>query len=76
MNSSWRIIALDSDKGIAGVLRLSDNRKFFLGDRTVNGPITKFQINHGKVLVYLGGSSIHGIKEIAHYTIFYLDNLS
>lgn len=76
MNSSWRIIALDSDKGIAGVLRLSDNREFFLGDRTVNGPIRKFQINQGKVLVYLGGSPIHGIKEIAHYTILYLDNLS
>lgn len=76
MNSSWRIIALDSDRGIAGVLRLSDNKKFFLGDKTINGPITKFQINQGKVLVYLGGSYIHGIKEIARYTTLYLDSLS
>lgn len=76
MNSSWRIIALDSNKGIAGVWRLSDDKKFFIGDRTEYGPIAKFQINNGKVIVFLGGSSMHGIKEIIRYSIFYLDNLS
>lgn len=69
MNSSWRIIAVQPDKYIAGVLRLTDNKKFFLGDITPYGPISKFSVFEGSIQVELGLSSVHGIKEIYRATL-------
>ena len=75
MNSSWRIIAVEPDKHIAGVWRLSDDRKFFLGDMTPDGPISKFSVFQGSMQVELGGSSMHGIKEIQRTTLRFLNDL-
>lgn len=75
MNSSWRIIAVQPDKHIAGVLRLSDDRKFFLGDITLYGPISKFTVLQGSMQVELGVSSVHGIKEIQRTTLKFLNDL-
>ena len=75
MNSSWRIIAIQPDKHIAGVLRLKDNKKFFLGDITPYGPIGNFSVYQGSIQVELGLSSVHGIKEIHRATLKYLQEL-
>lgn len=75
MNSSWRIIAIQPDKHIAGVLRLKDNKKFFLGDITPDGPISKFSVYQGSMQVELGVSNMHGIREIQRITLKYLNDL-
>ena len=75
MNSSWRIIAIQPDKHIAGVLRLKDNKKFFLGDITPYCPISNFSVYQGSIQVELGLSSVHGIKEIHRATLKYLQEL-
>jgi hypothetical protein len=75
MNSSWRIIAVQPDKHIAGVLRLKDDRKFFLGDITPYGPISKFSVYQGSIQVEMGASNVHGIKEIQRATLKYLQEL-
>ena len=75
MNSSWRIIAIQPDKHIAGVLRLKDNKKFFLGDITPDGPISGFNVYQGSMQVEIGAVSMHGIKEIQRATLKYLNEL-
>jgi len=75
MNSRWRIIAIQPDKCIVGVWRLSDDKKFFLGDVTPYGPIGKFSVHQGSIQVELGLSSVHGIKEIHRATLMYLEEL-
>ena len=75
MNSSWRIIAIQPDKHIAGVLRLSDSKKFFLGDITPYGPISKFSVYQGSIQVEMGLNNVHGIKEIQRATLKYLQEL-
>ena len=75
MNSSWRIIAIQPDKHIAGVLRLKDNKKFFLGDITPYGPISKFSVYQGSMQVEIGAVSMHGIREIQRATLKYLNDL-
>ena len=75
MNSSWRIIAIQPDKHIAGVLRLKDNKKFFLGDITPYGPISKFSVYQGSMQVEIGAVSMHGIREIQRATLKYLNEL-
>lgn len=75
MNSRWRIIAIQPDKCITGVWRLSDDKKFFLGDVTPYGPISKFSVYQGSIQVELGLSSVHGIKEIHRATLKYLQEL-
>lgn len=75
MNSSWRIIAIQPDKHIAGVLRLSDNKRFFLGDMTPYGPINNFSVYQGSIQVELGSSNVHGIKEIYRATLKNLQEL-
>ena len=75
MNSSWRIIAIQPDKHIAGVLRLKDNKKFFLGDVTPNGPISRFNVYQGSMQVEIGAASMHGIREIQRATLKYLNDL-
>jgi hypothetical protein len=70
MNSSWRIIAIQPDKHIAGVLRLRDNKKFFLGDITPYGPISKFSVYQGSIQVELGS-----IREIHRATLKNLTEL-
>ena len=75
MNSSWRIIAVQPDKHIAGVLRLSDSKKFFLGDMTPDGPISKFSVYQGSIQVEMGLNNVHGIKEIQRATLKYLQEL-
>jgi len=75
MNSSWRIIAIQPDKHIAGVLRLKDNKKFFLGDVTPNGPISRFNVYQGSMQVEIGAVHVHGIKEIQRVTLKYLNDL-
>ena len=75
MNSSWRIIAVQPDKHIAGVLRLSDDKKFFLGDTTPYGPISKFSVYQGSIQVEMGLNNVHGIKEIQRATLKYLQEL-
>jgi hypothetical protein len=75
MNSSWRIIAIQPDKHIAGVLRLSDNKRFFLGDMTPYGPINNFSVYQGSIQVELGSSNVHGIKEIQRATLKNLQEL-
>jgi hypothetical protein len=75
MNSSWRIIAIQPDKYIAGVLRLKDSKKFFLGDITPYGPISKFSVYQGSIQVEMGLNNVHGIKEIQRATLKYLQEL-
>jgi len=75
MNSRWRIIAIQPDKCIVGVWRLSDDKKFFLGDVTPYGPIGKFSVHQGSIQVELGLSSVYGIKEIHRATLKYLEEL-
>ena len=75
MNSRWRIIAIQPDRCIVGVWRLSDDKKFFLGDVTPYGPIGKFSVHQGSIQVELGLSSVHGIKEIHRATLKYLEEL-
>ena len=75
MNSSWRIIAIEPDKYIAGVLRLKDNKKFFLGDITPYGPISRFNVYQGSMQVEIGAVSMHGIREIQRATLKYLNEL-
>ena len=75
MNSSWRIIAIQPDKHIAGVLRLSDSKKFFLGDITPYGPISRFSVYQGSIQVEMGLNNVHGIKEIQRATLKYLQEL-
>ena len=75
MNSSWRIIAIQPDKHIAGVLRLKDNKKFFLGDITPYGPISRFSVYQGSMQVEIGAVSMHGIREIQRATLKYLNEL-
>ena len=75
MNSSWRIIAVQPDKHIAGVLRLSDDKKFFLGDITPYGPISRFSVYQGSIQVEMGLNNVHGIKEIQRATLKYLQEL-
>jgi hypothetical protein len=75
MNNSWRIIAVQPDKHIAGVLRLEDDKKFFLGDMTPYGPINNFSVYQGSIQVELGSSNVHGIKEIQRATLKDLSQL-
>ena len=75
MNSSWRIIAVQPDKHITGVLRLSDSKKFFLGDITPYGPISRFSVYQGSIQVEMGLNNVHGIKEIQRATLKYLQEL-
>ena len=75
MNSLWRIIAVQPDKHIAGVLRLSDDKKFFLGDITPYGPISRFNVYQGSMQVEIGLSDVHGIKEIYRATLKDLQDL-
>ena len=75
MNSSWRIIAIQPDKHIAGVLRLKDDKKFFLGDITPYGPISRFSVYQGSMQVEIGAVSMHGIREIQRATLKYLNDL-
>ena len=75
MNSSWRIIAIQPDKHIVGVLRLKDNKKFFLGDITPYGPISRFSVYQGSMQVEIGAVSMHGIKEIQRATLKNLNDL-
>ena len=75
MNSRWRIIAIQPDKHIAGVLRLKDSKKFFLGDVTPYGPIGKFSVHQGSIQVEIGLSNVHGIKEIHRATLKHLEEL-
>ena len=75
MNSSWRIIAIQPDKHIAGVLGLKDNKKFFLGDITPYGPISRFSVYQGSMQVEIGAVSMHGIREIQRATLKYLNDL-
>ncbi len=75
MNSSWRIIAIEPDKHIAGVLRLKDDKKFFLGDTTPYGPISKFSVSEGSIQVELGSVNVHGIREIKRATLKNLNDL-
>jgi hypothetical protein len=75
MNSSWRIIAIQPDKHIAGVLRLKDSKKFFLGDMTSYGPISTFSVYQGSIQVEIGLNNVHGIKEIHRATLKYLEEL-
>jgi hypothetical protein len=75
MNSSWRIIAVQPDKHIAGVLRLKDSKKYFLGDITPYGPISKFSVYQGSIQVEMGLNNVHGIKEIQRATLKYLQEL-
>ena len=75
MNSSWRIIAIQPDKYIAGVLRLKDNKRFFLGDITPYGPISKFSVYQGSIQVELGSNNVHGIREIHRATLKNLTEL-
>ena len=75
MNSLWRIIAIQPDKHIAGVLRLKDDKKFFLGDITPYGPINRFSVFEGSIQVELGSVNVHGIKEIQRATLKNLNEL-
>lgn len=75
MNSLWRIIAIQPDKHIAGVLRLKDDKKFFLGDITPYGPINRFSVFEGSMQVELGSVNVHGIKEIQRATLKNLNEL-
>ena len=75
MNSSWRIIAIQPDKHIVGVLRLKDNKKFFLGDITPYGPISRFSVYQGSMQVELGSVNVHGIREIQRATLKNLNDL-
>ena len=75
MNSLWRIIAIQPDKHIAGVLRLKDDKKFFLGDITPYGPINRFSVFEGFMQVELGSVNVHGIKEIQRATLKNLNEL-
>ena len=75
MNSSWRIIAIEPDKHITGVLRLKDGKKFFLGDMTPHGLISKFSVFEGSIQVQLGLVSVYGIREIQRATLKNLKDL-
>ena len=76
MNNSWRIIALNPDEKIGGVWRLSDDKKFYVGDPTPDGSITGFQVHQGSMLVRCGTVRLHGISEISRTTLLYLHELS
>ena len=76
MNSVWRIIALNPEKQIGGVWRLSDDKKFHIGDTTLHGPIVGFEVNKGSMLVKCGRARRHGIPELSHMTLLFLHELS
>jgi hypothetical protein len=76
MNSVWRIIDLNSGEQISGVWRLSDNKKFYIGDTTPHGPIVGFMVNQGSMLVKCGRASLYGISELSHITLVSLHHLS
>lgn len=76
MNSVWRIIALNPEKQIGGVWRLSDDKKFYLGDTTSHGPIMGFMVNKGSILVKCGQARRHGIPELSQTTLLFLHELS
>ena len=76
MNNSWRIIALDPEKRIGGVWRLSDNKKFYIGDPTPHGPISAFMVSKGSMFVKCGAVNLHGIPEVSRATLLSLKELS
>lgn len=76
MNSTWRIIALDPEKRIGGVWRLSDDKKFFIGDPTPHGPISGFSVYKGTMYIQCGKVNLHGIPEITRITTLTLKELS
>jgi hypothetical protein len=76
MNSTWRIIALNPEKQIGGVWRLSDDRKFYIGDTTSHGPIVGFTVSRGSMLVKCGKASPYGISELSHTALVFLQHLS
>jgi hypothetical protein len=65
MNATWRIIALDPEKRIGGVWRLTDNKKFYVGDPTPDGRIEGFQVHQGSIPVLMckGGHSLNVAKK-------------
>lgn len=75
MNSTWRIIALNPDRKIGGVWRLSDDKKFYLGHPTPEGPIVGFEVYKESILVRCGRTHVHGIPEISRTTILRLHEL-
>ena len=76
MNSVWRIVALNPENQIGGVWRLSDDKKFYLGDTTSHGPIVGFMVNKGSILVKCGQARRHGIPELSQMTLLFLHELS
>ena len=76
MDTAWRIIALNPEKEIGAVWRLSDNKKFHIGDTTPHGPIVGFAVNEGSMLVKCGRARRHGIPELSHMTLLFLHELS
>jgi len=76
MNSIWRIIALNSEEQISGVWRLSDDKKFHIGDTTSHGPIVGFMVSRGSMLVKCGKASPYGISELSHTALLFLQHLS
>jgi hypothetical protein len=76
MNATWRIIALDPEKRIGGVWRLTDDKKFYVGDPTPDGRIEGFQVHQGSMLVRCGRVNLHGISEVSRITLLFLHELS
>ena len=75
MKNGWRVTSLNKEGEIAGIWRFSDDKKFYIGDKTKYGPIAKFAISDDQVLVFIGDSPIYGIKELSHSRIYYLDEV-
>lgn len=75
MNSKWRIIGIDPNRGINGVWRLSDDKKFFLGDMTFYGTICEFSVKDSNISVKCSNGSLYGISEVKQYRIVSLDLL-
>lgn len=76
MNSKWRIIALNPEKEIGAVWRLSDGKKFYIGDPTPQGSIVGFLVNQGSLMVKCGRARRHGIPELSQTTLLFLHELS
>jgi hypothetical protein len=76
MNSTWRIIALNSEEQISGVWRLSDDKKFYIGDATSHGLIVAFMVSRGSMLAKCGKGSPYGISELSHTALVFLQHLS
>lgn len=75
MNGSWRIISLSADFKIHGVWRLSDNKRFFVGDQTIHGPIVSFSVSKGSIIIRCGYSKMYGVPELTRYSTLRLSQL-